>query len=339
MVETGPGIITLQHVADRAGVSRATASLALSGKGRMSDETRRRVRDAADDLDYVVNVRARSLRTARSGAVGLYVPDRTLSFRYYMDVAFGAVERAQESDLLVTLMPTAFATRSGITEQLDGFLIIDPVDGDPVVRRLLSGRRPVVSGERVEDGAPTPFATVFGDHRAGMRMLLDHVWERGSRSPAVMLPGPEMAWGREMDAGYRAWCAEHGIPEQRLLGWFDTTVDAVRRNLDALFAGPDRPDAVIAAPEGMATVAAEAIRDAGLEVGRDVLVAAYVDSDALALTQPSITALDVFPREMGRRTMELLVGALEGTSEAGSLSELPVRLIVRDSTAQAFVGR
>ena len=302
----------------------------------MSDATRRRVRDAADDLEYVVNVRARSLRTARSGAVGLYVPDHTLSFRYYMDVAFGAVERAQESELLVTLMPTAFAARSGITEQLDGFLVIDPVDGDPVVERLLAGRRPVVTGEHVEEGAPAPFATVFGDHRAGMRTLLDHLWERGSRSPAVMVPGPEMAWGREMEQGYREWCAEHDVPVQLLIGWFDTSTDAVRRNLDELFARPVHPDAVIAAPEGMATVAADAIRDAGLEVGADVLVAAYVDTDAHAFTQPSITALDVLPREMGRRTMELLVQALDGSVHPGTTSELPMELIVRDSTARGL---
>ncbi len=64
----------------------------------MAEATRQRVRAAADELNYVVNVSARNLRTARSGAVGIYIPDHTLSSRYYMDVAFGAVEQAQSSD-------------------------------------------------------------------------------------------------------------------------------------------------------------------------------------------------------------------------------------------------
>ena len=326
--------ITLQDVAERAGVSRATASLSLRGKGRFSAQTRQRIEDAARDLGYVVNVTARNLRTARSGAVGLYVPDYTLSFRYYMDVASGAVERAQESDVLVTLMPAAFAGRYAITEQLDGFIVMDPIDGDPVVERLLSGRRPVVSGEQTPDGVPAPWAMAYGDHVAGMRMLLDHLWERGSRRPACMLPDSAMAWGRSMAEGYAAWCAEKGVDERRLRGWFDTTPDDVRAALGAMLDAEDRPDSIIAAPEGMALITVQAIRSAGLAVGRDVLLASYVDSDSLSVIDPPVTSLDLRPREMGRQTMGLLADALEGRVEReGAAVEVPISLVVRGSTA------
>lgn len=330
-MDSVPPVATLQDVADRAGVSRATASQALSGKGRLSTATRERVREAAEALDYSVNMFARSLRTARSGAIGLYVPDQTLSYRYYMDVAFGAVERAQESDLLVTLLPPAFQPRSTITDQLDGFLMIDAVDGDPVVAKLLSGRKPVVSGERTPADLPQPWATVFGDHDAGMRLLLDHVWERGSRRPAVLLPDGSMAWGREMAEGYAGWSREKGIPERAMFGWFDTS-NGVRDQIDALLAGPGRPDAIIAAPEGVAGLALDSARAAGLDVGRDLLIASYVDSDAIAVSQPGITALDLFPREMGRRCMDALANALDGAPR-GERQEIPVRLIERGSTA------
>ncbi|MGO4534687.1 LacI family DNA-binding transcriptional regulator [Leifsonia sp. 2MCAF36] len=322
---------TLQDVADRAGVSRATASQALAGKGRMSPETRQRVRDAAEELAYTVNRVARGLRTSRTGVVGLCLPDQTLSFRYYMDVAYGAVERAQESGMLVTLLPPAFDGPVA-TEQLDGYLTIDPVDGDPLVSRLLAGRKPVISGEHAPEGLPAPWAVVHGDHNRAMRLLLDHVRERGSRRPAVMLPDPSMAWGREMAAGYHEWCAEHGVEPQELLGWFDTSIDRVRELLDELFAQPEHPDSVITAPEGMAIVAMDAIRGAGLVPGVDVLVASYVDSDALAVHQPTVTSLDLHPREMGRRCMDELVRALDGGA-AGRSVEVPIDLIVRSSTA------
>jgi DNA-binding LacI/PurR family transcriptional regulator len=322
---------TLQDVADRAAVSRATASQALAGKGRMSPETRQRVRDAADELAYTVNRVARGLRTSRTGVVGLCLPDQTLSFKYYMDVAFGAVERAQESGMLVTLLPPAFDGPVA-TEQLDGYLAIDPVDGDPLVARLLAGRKPVVSGERSPEGLPAPWAVVHGDHEKGMRLLLDHLWERGARRPAVMLPDPAMAWGREMAAGYRGWCAEHGVEPRQLLGWFDTSIDRVRQLLDEEFARGEHPDSVITAPEGMALVAMDAVRAAGLTPGTDVLIASYVDSDALAAHQPTVTALDLHPREMGRRCMDELVRALDGGPRGRSV-ELPIDLVVRESTA------
>lgn len=330
-MESEARVATLQDVAELAGVSRATASQALSGKGRLSEATRERVRAAADDLEYSVNVVARGLRTARSGVAGIVVPDRTLSFRYYMDVAFGAVERAQESGMLVTLLPPSFAER-GPTEQLDGFLLIDPVDGDPLVHRLLGGRKPVVSGEHPPAASPEPQAVVFGDHADAMRRMLDHVWERGSRRPLVVLPDPVMAWSRELAAGHRGWCAERGIEPDVVLSWFDTLSGGLREELDARVSGPQRPDAIIAGPEGVAVMAVESVRAAGLVPGRDVLVASCVDSDALAAAQPAITSLDLRPREMGRLCMDELIRALDG-GPMGRRVRVPIDLVARASTA------
>ena len=62
------------------------------------------------------------------------------------------------------------------------------------------------------------------------------------------------------------------------------------------------------------------------------MLASYIDSDALALTEPSITTLDVRPREFGRRCMELLAGALDGSIEPGTKVEVPVALVPRAST-------
>jgi DNA-binding LacI/PurR family transcriptional regulator len=328
-------IPTLQHVADRAGVSRATASLALASKGRMTEATRQRVHDAAAELGYVANPTARALRTARSGAVGLYVPDHTLSFRYYMDVAFGAVERAQQEDLLVTLMPTVFMPKSGILDHLDGFIMIDPLDGDPIAERLLSGRRPVVSGEGAPPGMPQPAATVFSDHRAGIRLLLDHLWSEGSRRPAFMLPEGIIAWGREMREGYEAWCAEKRIEPRMVFSAFHTTQDELRGLCDDLVRNRNGVDAIITSVEGTAIIALDSIRAAGLQVRDDILLASYVDSDPLATVQPSVTALDLNPREFGRRCLEALAAAIDGSAEPGERIEVPVSMVVRESSRRA----
>lgn len=332
---TSDAVATLQHVADRAGVSRATASLALSGKGRMTATTRQRVRDAATDLGYVANPTARNLRTARSGAVGLYVPDHTLSFRYYMDVAFGAVEQAQQEDLLVTLMPTVFLPKTGVLDFLDGFIMIDPIDDDPIAERLLTGRRPVVSGEDAPSALPPATATVFTDHHKGIRLLLDHLWEEGARRPACILPEGIIAWGRQMREGYEAWCAEKGIEPRVVLGNFQTTTEELRELCDELLADLGDVDALITAAEGNAVIALDSIRAAGLVVGRDLLLASYVDSDPLRMIEPSVTALDLHPREFGRRCLELLAGAIDGTVEPGSRLEVPVSLVVRDSSRRS----
>ncbi len=323
---------TLQDVADLAGVSRATASLGLRDQGRMSVSTRARIRAAAAELDYVVNATARNLRTSRSGTVGLYLPDHTLSFRYYMDVAFGAAEQAQADDLLVTLMPASFTPSAGIPPHLDGFIVIDPTDEDPILERLLDGPAPVVSGELPPSAMAAPFGIVHSDHVAGIRMLLDHLWERGSRRPAAILADRTVAWGRQMQEGYFAWCESHGVTPRLLETTFRTTFEEVSERVSELAADLGGVDAIIGGAEGTILTAKEAVESAGLRAGEDLLLASYVDSDALALVQPSITALDLQPREFGRQCMRMLAGALDGSVQAGRSVEVPIRLVARDST-------
>ncbi|WP_394554418.1 LacI family DNA-binding transcriptional regulator [Agromyces sp. MMS24-JH15] len=329
---------TLQDVAELAGVSRATASLGLRDRGRMSAATRARIRAAAAELDYVANATARSLRTSRSGTVGLYVPDHTLSFRYYMDVAFGAVERAQAEDVLVTLMPAAYSPRSGIPRHLDGFIVIDPTDDDPVVAGLLDGDAPVVSGELPPPAMTAPFGVVHSDHVVGIRTILDHLWEQGSRRPAAILADRAMAWGRQTQDGYAAWCRERGVEPRLVETSTRMTFAELGTQVAALVEDLDGVDAVIGGVEGTVLVVAEAIAAAGLRVGEDLLLAAYVDSDSLAVVQPSITALDLQPREFGRQCMRLLAGALDGSIEPGTSVEVPTRLVVRESTRAVAVG-
>ncbi|MEO7123408.1 MAG: LacI family DNA-binding transcriptional regulator [Lacisediminihabitans sp.] len=331
-VTPAPAVVTLQHVADRAGVARATASLALNGKGRMTEETRERVRSVAEKLGYAANPTARNLRAARSGSIGLYVPDHTLSFRYYMDVAFGAVERAQEADLLVTLMPVVVTPHSSFLDHLDGFIMIDPFDEDPMVRRLLEGRRPVVSGERAPVDMPAPFATVYSDHVAGIRLLLDHLWDQGSRSPTAILPGSSLEWGRQMRRGYEQWCAEKGIEARFLVAPFQMSAAELRDSCDKLLTAPGGMDAIITSTEGTAVIARDAIRSAGMVIGRDILLASYVDSDPLSMTEPSITALNLRPREFGRQCVTLLLDGISDAAESGRSIEVAVSLVARQSS-------
>ena len=326
-------VVTLQQVADLAGVSRPTASLALNGNGRIAEATRQRVRDAAHELDYVVNATARNLRTSRSGLVGIYAPDRALPFRFYMDVAFGAIERGLEGDTLVTLMPSEASLRKRSTEHFDGFLIIDPVADDPMIGLLLRGRRPVVSAETPPSTLPAPWATVYVDHAAGIRMLLDHVTERGGHSPGVMLIDLETSWGRESEAAYHQWCHEHGAVPDQIVRTFGMSTADVRRELGEFIQGRPDLDALIVSGEGTALIALEAIRAAGRVVGSDILLASYLDNDAYTVTTPSITAVDTQPREMGRLLMDRLLAALDDSSQGrGATVEAPMVLIERGST-------
>lgn len=326
---------TLQDIADRVGVARATVSLALSGNGRMAPETRERIREVAAELNYVPNAVARNLKTSRSGSVGLYIPDNPLSYRYYLEVAYGAVRRAQESELLVTLVPGDVRPESRFEDHLDGFIILDPDDSDPIVERLLSGHRPVVSGEWAPAGLPAPRATVYSDNRRGFLELLDHVAQQGARTPCCVLPPPTSSWAREITDAYRDWARARGI-EPRVVELDDerTTERVGSQIVDA--AGPGSGvDAVVCGPAGTAVVALDVLRRNGVDIGGSVLLASYVDSDALLHTNPPITSIDLNPRLFGARCLEALITVMaspDDDSEPFTI-EVPMSLQRRASTA------
>jgi DNA-binding LacI/PurR family transcriptional regulator len=328
---------TLQDIADRVGVARATVSLALSGKGRMSARTRERIRSVAVELNYVPNAVARNLKISRSGSVGLYIPDNPFGLRYYLEVAYGAVRRAQESDLLVTLVPRDVPPESRFEDHLDGFVIVDPDDADPIVERLLTGGRPVVSGEWAPARLPAPRATIFTDNRRGILQLLDHVTERGARTPCCVFPPPTTSWTRAITDGYTEWARGRGVEPRIVTLTDDLTPEAIGRQIVAAAGVGSGVDAVICAADGAAVVALDALRRDGVDVGGDVLLASYVDSDALLYTTPAITSLYLDPREFGARCLDALVAVMSSPADESDEQftvEVPMTLHLRASTAR-----
>ena len=300
---------TLEDVARVAGVSRATVSFALTGTGRLSDETRERVRRIAAELDYAVNIGARNLRRAKAGAIGIYLPESTNGLAYYMNFLFGVVEVAAASSLSVTIVPGGRARDAG-RAHVDGFILIDPPDDDDSVRSILASRMPVVSGEITPAGADRPWGTVYSDHASGMRAILDHLLERGARRPALLAPPTTTAWAREVRASYLAWCAEQAIQPLVEDSTRRATPDDVRRITTGLLSASATPDAIISAPDGSAVGAVSAVRALGLSVGDDVLVTAYADSLAMEMCDPPVTAIDLHARDFGVRCAALLLQAL-----------------------------
>jgi DNA-binding LacI/PurR family transcriptional regulator len=326
--------VKLKDVAGAAGVSQTTASAALTGRGRLSSETRDRVQAVATELGYVANHLAKNLRQQRAGAVGLYLPDQMLGLSYYMEFAFGAVRRCREAGIPVMLLGAPSADDDRLRSQADGFVTVDPLAGDDSVRILLETGAPVVTGEPyVGPGGPVQ-GIVRSDHREAMFALLDHLGEQGATSPALIVPGRDSVWAQTLRQAFEDWCTGRGIAPAIVdtgdianLASPQGITEAVR----GLFVEHPAVDTVVTAQDGAALPAIGAASGFGRRVGHDLLVAACVDSVAMQLSSPSITALDLHPREFGERCMNLLLGILSGDGPAEDVQ--PIDLVVRASTA------
>lgn len=306
---------TLQDVADRAGVSRAAASFALSGRPGVSETTRQRILDAARELDYVVNIGARNLRRRQAGAIGLHLPDHATGLAYYMDVAFGVVDGAQARGRSVVLL----ARTPDAAEQVhvDGIVVVDVKDGDELAARILGGRIPVVAGEPVAAAMRQPAGIVHSGYAEATRQLLDHFAERGARRITLVAPPMETAWGRDVRAAHADWCAMEGIEPRVAEVAFapdpDALGEAARRELIS------RPDteAILVVPDGAVHGVIAAARILGRELGKDLLLATCVDGVANRLFSTPVTGIDLRARAFGRECVELLEEILAARAARG----------------------
>ncbi|MFD5691318.1 LacI family DNA-binding transcriptional regulator [Streptomyces rubiginosohelvolus] len=259
--------VTLLDVARAAGVSKSTASDALQGSGRVAEATRDRVRAVAEELGYRPNSAARRLRRASTGAVGLHLPATATRLDYYMNLAFGAVERAQEDGLDMVLLAPSGAAGGRIASRVDGLLVIDPEAGDSAVPGLLDAGVPVVTGERYLGPSAGPSAAVVCDNAASLTALLDHVTERGARRPAVLAPSGSSAWATALRATARSWGLAHGVEVALRTVPFAATPAEAEETTRALLTADPAVDAVICAPDGSAPGVLRAAAALGREVG------------------------------------------------------------------------
>jgi len=198
---------TLHQVAERAGVSISTVSLVLAGKAshrRISDDTRDRVRKAAEDLNYSPNLLTRSLRRGRTHVLSFYNAFRKREEAdVYMDTLSSAIEMAGGEAGYDVLVHCNFNRSAREIYQFlngglaDGLILFAPRQEDPLLAMLHKASLPVVLINGRDPGRIFP--SVSDDVAAGMRLVSDALLEQGHKRIAILAPRP----GESPDADLR----------------------------------------------------------------------------------------------------------------------------------------
>lgn len=321
--------VNIRDVARAAGVSVTTVSAALTGNGRVSDETREKVRKAAEELAYVGSAAARSLRSGRSGVVGIHVPDRAVGFEYYVHLSRGAAEAALERGFALTLVPSWSDPEPLQHLHLDGLIVCDPATGNAMNAVLRSLSLPMVTCELDPEPGATPVGVVHSDHVAGMNSLLDHLAGQGARTIAALVPGEETSFGQQTQRACRD--SEHDV---RIIEVpLAYALDDIRSGLDE--ARSIEPDGLVVVPDGAGLIALQLLAADGVQVPDDLLLAAYVDELSLQVAPPTVTAVDIDPRLTGASAAGMLIDAILGESQGFVEIEIPAPLRIRGSSVRS----
>ncbi|MBS1888595.1 MAG: LacI family DNA-binding transcriptional regulator [Actinobacteria bacterium] len=327
--------IGIKEVAAAAGVSTTTVSHALSGKGRLPEGTRARVREVAEQLGYRPNVSARKLGGGSTGLLALavsQVEDLTFQlgdFDYFASLIREATTAALDRGYALAIAPAAAAEDALHKIPADGALVVDPVPDDASIAYLRGQGVPIVTTGRLLDDGDGYW--VDNDHAAGVGRVLDHLHAVGARRIALVAPRSFASYIVDVRAGYAGWCAAHDCEE--IVGIApDVTEQGGFAASSALLSDPDPPDAIYAVLDRLAIGVLLAAAAADVDVPGDLRVAACTDSVAAQTARPPLTTLGLNPEQIGREAIGLLIDLVEGLPVSPGHRLVPTTLIEREST-------
>ena len=329
-----PATSSITNVAAMAHVSIATVSRVLSGKRTKDDDIARRVRAAAEELNYSVNYAASSLRGAATTTIGLVIPSATDHFSAGLLDELEPVIDMERQQLLLGIGNEQHTQderiESLVARKVDGIIIV-PAAGVDLAHTLdrTTMTTPIVQ----VGGRQRSFRTsmVGIDENAAMESIVAHLAEQGVRS-AAYLAGKEVSFeSAEMFAMFHTQMRTHRLVTDTSWNRFgDSTVERGYQCVWRMFADSDArpPEAVICADDMIALGAMIALQTLGIRVPDDVRVVGYDDSPLALTTMPTLTS--VRPPFLQIVTEALrLIG--QGPDQAAHISLLP-QLIVRGST-------
>lgn len=327
---------TIADVARLAGVSTAVVSLTLNDRGRVAEVTRQRVKRAAEELGYVANFAARSLRGGRTNLLGVVVHD--LTAQYFATIVHGANEAAIRGGRDLVLYTTSAdqererervgALNSGLA---DGILIIAPRNSDDYLQTLERSRVPVVLVS--PGGLATHLPSVGGDNYGGMRAATQHLIGWGHSRIGFIVGNPKDEPSRERLRAYREGLHEASLPfDASLVIPGNFTVARGFSATEELLNLDDPPSAILAANDLSAFGVIEAVKSRGLRVPDDVSVVGFDDIPMAGQSYPPLTTVRHPLHDMGEQAVKRLLALIEGGTVGTEQLELPSELIVRAST-------
>lgn len=342
---------TIADVAERAGVSLATASRALSNYGRVSAATVERVRQAAQDLGYRPNELARAMRVGTTRTIGLVIiADFTNAFFDRATKAIVDAARARDYQVLITNTDEDVdverqAVSTLVDKRVDGLIVVPSLteDHDHLTPEQLGGR-PVVLIDRHPDDVEATSVTT--DDRAGTRLAVLDAIDLGHRVLGFLIsavgvvghttrePDRMISTVRERVDGFRDAVTERGIPfDDQLWIYCEDEPSASEAAVAAMLDAPHSPSIIVTSNNDMALAVLKIAGSRGLRIGSDLSLVTVDDSQWAAAMVPGITVVGRPVEELGAIAVNRLVDEIEAPGHPAEAIVLPTTLIRRGSVA------
>lgn len=332
--------ITLDDVAEKAGVSRATVSRVVNNYPHVSDTVRKRVLNVIDELGYNPNIPARSLASRRTGNIGFVMPNRLHAFftdPYFPRLIEGIVHSCNEYDYTFSLfifqtpeMEERLLPRITGGGLVDGIIVQSTGVDDKILEKIARGRVPFVVAGRPLKLNGVSYVDV--DNITGAYSAVAHLIRLGRKHIGTITGPLNTAVGSDRLEGYRRALLDRGFSfDETMIISGDFTQQSGYEAARNLLARNPEMDALFVASDTMAVGALQAIREAGKHVPKDISVVGYDDLPPALLADPQLTTIRQPVKRFGIQAMKILKDILDNGPTPPRQVIMQTELVIRKS--------
>ncbi len=288
---------TLKTIARLSGLAVPTVSRALADAPDIRKDTKRRIRDIANQIGYRPNRAGVRLRTGRTNVISVVMSTEhdAMNNTGQLIAAITSALRGTQYHVIMTpyfadedpMVPIRYIVETG---SADGLILNQTEPDDPRVRYLMEHNFPFVAHGRT--ALPEPHAYFDYDNHAFGTLAVDALVARGRRNIAILAPPQTQTYAIHMVAGARAAAEVHDVKVSVVEGATShSSIQTVEEAMRALFGRPDRPDALIAPSIGGCVTMVSSLENMGLVLERDFDIAAKEALSFLRRFRPGILVL------------------------------------------------
>lgn len=337
--------VTIADVAQEANVSMMTVSRAINNKEGISEATRQRILQIAEDMGYRPSGLAQGLATKRTATVGLVVPD--IANPFFALIARGIENVAYDKGYNVFLLNTdedaereTAALTSLWQKQVDGLILCSSRLDQPELLAWLDRFPFVVLVNRVLETAVSNTYTLNVNDQGGARVVVDHLIAAGHTNIAYIAGLDHSLSSQERLVGYQASLSAHHLPVRpELVRHCVPDTEGGYEAALALLQEYEEITAVFAYNDLTATGVLQACAQLNRRVPEDVAIIGVDDIPLASLVTPALSTLRISKRELGAASMHALVHLMKGDSLSDSYQQvIEPELVLRQTTAVATNG-
>jgi LacI family transcriptional regulator len=328
-------VATIKEIAEMAGVSAATVSRVLNFDDTLNvqDETKQRVFEAAERLEYQMRDKKKYKKKLKLGMISSYSLEEELEDTFYLSVRI-AIERKIEEEGFKKF-PVNLGDSVESTSNLDGLICLGTFS-ESMVDKVKAFHKPAVFVDALGD--LDLFDSVVTDLRHSVKKVLSYFLQEGHNKIAFI-------GGRDVDVDgkevvdlrvpiYRSFMEERGILNEEYIKIGGYTPKHGYRLGKELLAMDERPSAIFTANDSLAVGCYKAIQEAGLGIPADISVIGFNDISIAKYLIPPLTTVHIYMDFMGSQAVSILAERIYSGREISMHISLPTKLIVRGSVSK-----